>query len=329
MIFRPVILSSVLFALALDIASAEKQKQSYLVEGEQRNLRTIKTQPSASTETSDAENMRSEDFKGIWRSLQSDTSMPLEIPSPSPTQSAPIDLPSSPPTQSPVVPRTEPPTTAPTNVPMMTVSETPSVLPSRSPTSAPIVVTSPSQEPTLLENAVPSDIPSLMPSTITLNSTDRPTLPPTFPCNSSPELRDLLMKVQLMGLSDEIELDTEGTPQNEAFRWISGRDPNYLCPNDPKLSQRYSLAVFYYATNGNRWSQCVAPVDVTDESQVEDANQRCNLVPLPDTGSNAWLTPGDECDWAGIVCNRDGFVERIDIGKIMSIVVAVLTFVVS
>ncbi len=127
------------------------------------------------------------------------------------------------------------------------------------------------------------------------------------------------MKVPLLGISDEEALDTEGTPQNEAFQWIVGGDPSYLCPNDPMLSQRYSLAVFYYSTNGNRWTQCEAPVDASDEEQVEEANQRCDLEPLPDSGSNAWLTPGSECDWAGVVCNDDGIIEQLDMGKYASV----------
>ncbi|GAX22969.1 hypothetical protein FisN_15Hh136 [Fistulifera solaris] len=285
----------------------------------------------------EADAMRDEEFKGIWRLLQNDMSMPSDVPSSMPTQNAPVPIAptsTSAPTQSPIVVRTEAPiivapVATPTASPTTTnITNIPTRVPSQNSSSAPIGDISPA--PTSLETEapftpdpeigsdipsdLPSDIPSLMPFPQVPSPMDptEPSMPPTFPCGSSPDLRELLMKVPLLGISDEEALDTEGTPQNEAFQWIVGGDPSYLCPNDPMLSQRYSLAVFYYSTNGNRWTQCEAPVDASDEAQVEEANQRCDLEPLPDSGSNAWLTPGSECDWAGVVCNDDGIIEQLD-----------------
>jgi hypothetical protein len=338
------VLQSALFALAVAQENAGTTAQI------QRNLRTSKVKSARVIDIPEADAMRDEEFKGIWRLLQNDMSMPSDVPSSMPSQSAPVPIAptsTSTPTQSPIAVRTQAPvivapvatpTTSPTTI---NITDIPTRVPSQSSSSAPVGVISPgptsfeteapsTQDPEIrsdIPSDLPTDIPSLMPFAQVPSPLDptEPSLPPTFPCGSSPDLRELLMKVPLLGISDEEALDTEGTPQNEAFQWMVGGDPNYLCPNDPMLSQRYSLVVFYYSTNGNRWTQCEAPVDASDEALVEEANERCDLDPLPDSGSNAWLTPGSECEWAGVVCNDDGIIEQLDMGKDVFVLISVIS----
>jgi len=90
-----------------------------------------------------------------------------------------------------------------------------------------------------------------------------------------------------------------------------------LCPQDKHLIQRYVMAVFYFSTRGDRWTQCSAPpplVDSVDPAGAEaDANNLCTIMVSGfESGSDAWLTSGNECGWGGIGCNEDGFVVRIE-----------------
>jgi hypothetical protein len=124
-----------------------------------------------------------------------------------------------------------------------------------------------------------------------------------------------LVRVILNTVSDSAIIDTEGTPQYQAADWIINQDALFLCPGDPNLIPRYGMAVFYYSTRGERWLQCSAPTDLSDPAAIEQANTVCTIQPFPDSGSDAWLTPSDICQWGGIVCDDGGAVDIIDIGK--------------
>jgi hypothetical protein len=98
------------------------------------------------------------------------------------------------------------------------------------------------------------------------------------------------------------------------MNWIINEDARYLCPNDPTLPRRYSLAVFYFSTRGNRWLQCSAPEDLSDPVSIQEANDKCTIEPVTNSGSDAWLTPGSECGWGGVVC-ENGEVSVLDLGE--------------
>ena len=145
--------------------------------------------------------------------------------------------------------------------------------------------------------------------------TNPPTVGPTLACNQDPSLRALLIRVILNTVSDSATVDTEGSPQNQAANWIIQQDARFLCPDDPDLVPRYSMAVFYYSTRGDRWLECMAPTDFSDPAAIDQANTDCTIQPFPDSGSDAWLTPSDICQWGGIVCSDSGAVELMDLGK--------------
>lgn len=157
----------------------------------------------------------------------------------------------------------------------------------------------------------PTEDPSLEPS-------NSPFIPassaPTVVCNQNPAVRDLLIRILLNTVSDSNAVATEGTPQNQAANWLINQDTRFLCPESPTLKSRYALAVFYYSTRGDRWLECSAPTSFSDAAVIEAANTACTIQSFPDSGSDAWLTPGDECQWGGVVCNVDGNVEIINIG---------------
>jgi hypothetical protein len=87
------------------------------------------------------------------------------------------------------------------------------------------------------------------------------------------------------------------------------------------LKSRYGLAVFYYSTRGDRWLNCSAPASFNDTAAIDAANAACSIQAFPDSGSDAWLTPGDECQWGGVVCSDNGSVEVIDIGSFLTFLV--------
>ena len=103
------------------------------------------------------------------------------------------------------------------------------------------------------------------------------------------------------------DLETDGSPQRLSLDWIVFDDPLFLCPDDPKLVQRYVMAVFYYSTEGDDWRDCSAPAGYSDR-EISDANGMCRLR------GDAWLTPVSECDWGGLECHNDAQKEgRMDV----------------
>jgi hypothetical protein len=177
--------------------------------------------------------------------------------------------------------------------------------PTSSPTS--VLTTQPTARPTSSPTSVlttqPTAVPSLSPSAA-----------PTTVCKLSSPDRSLLIRKILNSVSNSNDLDTPGTPQNTAANWIINQDTRFVCPGNPTLIQRYSLAVLYYSTDGNRWTQCNAPSNFDDPASIAVANANCAIEPFPGTGSDAWLTPGSECQYGGVVCGPFGTVTTLDIG---------------
>jgi len=80
------------------------------------------------------------------------------------------------------------------------------------------------------------------------------------------------------------------------------------------------MAVFYFSTRGDRWTECSAPppIDEVDdpEQAIAEANAQCTLeVAGFESGSNAWLTGASECTWGGLGCNQDKVITRIEFGE--------------
>jgi hypothetical protein len=66
------------------------------------------------------------------------------------------------------------------------------------------------------------------------------------------------------------------TPAFQAYFWLDFNDDQILCPRDPKLTQRYTLATIYFAMNGPNWKN-----------------------------ADRWLSSTNECDWFGVACNSN------------------------
>ena len=129
----------------------------------------------------------------------------------------------------------------------------------------------------------------------------------------APDARRAALLAALGGVSSPDTLAAAGTPQRRALDWLADDDALRLAPDDPALVQRYALAVFYYATDGDAWNQCRAPAAFDAES-VARADAACRLTTTNATaifpndvrGSNAWLSPASECTWGGLSCYRAG-----------------------
>mmetsp|Transcript_15894 Transcript_15894/g.19399 ORF Transcript_15894/g.19399 Transcript_15894/m.19399 type:complete len:244 (+) Transcript_15894:95-826(+) len=104
------------------------------------------------------------------------------------------------------------------------------------------------------------------------------------------------------GVSDRTLINTPGTAQYRASRWIYNFDPVRRDISDSRLLQRYIAAVFYYSTSqGYGWLDCY-PGDVACTSDSKEA----------------WFSSHDECNWFGFTeCDRDGHVTRFVICKLV------------
>ncbi|KAL3799057.1 hypothetical protein ACHAW5_004062 [Stephanodiscus triporus] len=240
--------------------------------------------------------------------------------SPAPITPAPIDSTPIPITPAPITPA--PTSPAPTSLAPITSTPAPMTPP-------PVLITP------LPSSLFPTFPPTPIPST--MNPTLSPSASPTQPCNLSPDARTAQIRELMSTISDPVLFDDPTTPQARALEWITNEDTIVptLCPNNDGLGctndgvnpmvQRYVLATFYFATNGDDWNQCSAPENFDDAASVATANDNCNRVVTPFgvanervVGTDAWLGPVNECYWGGVACwgadtpNLDLCLDQLD-----------------
>ena len=100
-------------------------------------------------------------------------------------------------------------------------------------------------------------------------------------------------------VNNPIAIRDPTTPQGRATTWLIGLDERTLCPSDDKLVQRWALAVMYFSTEGDDWFECSA----TDVMFCGTSGDFLNKEPF--------LSPVNECQWAGIECNVDACVTEV------------------
>jgi len=130
-----------------------------------------------------------------------------------------------------------------------------------------------------------------------------PTLAPTS------ELQGKLLKILSQNTAESLLFDTS-TPQGQAFRFMLEEDSySYSLEDgdseDVKLSERFALVTFFYATNGHQWVQnCsfLSDVDYCEWRVTNDVGtligvQRCTdegrvgVLLLPDLDLNGTIPP--------------------------------------
>lgn len=171
--------------------------------------------------------------------------------------------------------------------------------------------------------STPRPTNSLPPSAPRPNSNPEPTNRPSRPPMTEPPInscgltsaeRESQIIDELSAVSFSALFDETDSPQSQALEWILNKDSAFLCPGASGLVQRYTLGVFYYSTEGDSWNECNAPGDFFSETSIAGANSACTLTTTNATqifpndirGSNAWLSPSDECTWGGVSCYSSG-----------------------
>ena len=119
---------------------------------------------------------------------------------------------------------------------------------------------------------------------------DRPTGAPSKSATASPTgaaTQDLLDFLSGVSFDGGASIQEAGSPQNEAFTWLSSSPDLALFSDDRKL-QRYSLATLYYSAGGDNWRN-----------------------------NDGWLSDENECDWfsrSAAVCDNLGYYTDLSLG---------------
>lgn len=123
---------------------------------------------------------------------------------------------------------------------------------------------------------------------------------------TSEQRSEIILEI-LDGVADPSLIRNVNTPQSMATDWIINQDARQLCPNNPKLVQRWVVAVIYFSTGGNEWLKCGALG--MDPCGFEN----------PFVDKKRFLSEFNECQWSGISCNSDSCVTEIEFGRCRSL----------
>lgn len=201
-----------------------------------------------------------------------------------------------------------------TQTPSSLPSGFPSLEPSKAPTDFPS--TSPSQFPSKLPTANPSSLPSTSFPSNSPSYIPSLSLQPSLQPSATPTLSECSMTAQqrideilaiLDNVTDPVSLRNATFPQYHALQWLLHEDGLLLCPaNSKHIVQRWTLAVLYYATEGDAWFKCSNNAFATDNCGSESPFHN---------GERRFLSSVHECEWAGLVCNIDRCVTEFEFGE--------------
>jgi hypothetical protein len=137
---------------------------------------------------------------------------------------------------------------------------------------------------------------------VVAHPTEAPSLAPSRAPTTSPTSTRFIDALQVLEtVTNKDVLENRMTPQFQGANWVTAGDPLRLPVSDPKFLTRYILAVFYFATGGDRWTFCGR----------HDPN--CG----GESTSRPWLTSADECDWLAVQCSN-GKVNGIYFGELQN-----------
>lgn len=126
-------------------------------------------------------------------------------------------------------------------------------------------------------------------------------------------IRDLVTR-----LVGEEQLTRYNSPYKKATDWMIYDDAWQLTPDDERFVQRFIMAYFYFATSEDGpWKSCNPPnatLAHTDQCSFEELVNIRPLLHTPEQ-STRWLSNTDECEWAGVSCDRAMQVRSISLGK--------------
>jgi len=178
----------------------------------------------------------------------------------------------------------------------------PTFSPTSSPTSSPTYY--PSEQPSFGPTQTPSSFPS-----------DSPSLIPTV-CGGNPIQRAAKLNEIISNVSLAVDLQNTTSPQSMARDWLINKDTYRECPveNECRLSQRYVMAVLYFATNGDiAWNSCGRNSTKSSCVKTDPTNDSMALSVVQRASNETWLSSVDECLWGGLACNDNtGCMDRIE-----------------
>ena len=105
----------------------------------------------------------------------------------------------------------------------------------------------------------------------------------------------------LDAVADPDQIRNISDARGQATEWLLNEVNPFACPDNPKLVQRWVLAVIYYSTGGDLWFQCSANTSAIDGCGGAE----------PFVADLRFLSSSEECLWAGISC-IDGCVTEIE-----------------
>ncbi|KAL7494373.1 hypothetical protein ACHAWT_003998 [Skeletonema menzelii] len=195
--------------------------------------------------------------------------------------------------------------------------------PSKNPSGAPSVSSHPSEKPSLRPSVSgqPSKNPSGAPSnpsgapSVSSHPSEKPSSRPSVSSepSSTPSETTSISDILLANQVDSCKIISEkgtllrwgqwpSSPQAKALDWILS-DPFVanltlgVDDNDARIIQRYSLAVFYYSTNGDEWAK-------TDKFGWLESSSECTWNRVMRTDPNIY-SQGVFCDSANMVIKID------------------------
>ena len=105
-------------------------------------------------------------------------------------------------------------------------------------------------------------------------------------------IRDVILE---SGFTDPTHLDTEGTAQNLAVRWLTDDDPARVEVDDDALLQRYALATFFFST--------YVSTEYKDAFGTDDLSRTDNNTDdFEWNHMDHWMTDKGICMWYGVTC---------------------------
>ena len=146
-------------------------------------------------------------------------------------------------------------------------------------------------------------------------------LPPSSTSSHNNDTQSMYLKIFSSLVGSDVY--TPGTVYYQAAEWIINVDEQALDINDPALSQRYLLALFYRTTTQNgqpKWWSC----NPVGNYEVVNSTHECIYEKLVNCSVNdtfefkgfpakRWLSSSPECEWAGVTCDEFNFVTELEL----------------
>ena len=136
---------------------------------------------------------------------------------------------------------------------------------------------------------------------------------------SEKEHRDGILQIVKEVSEDQLFSDVT-SPQRRAVEWLIEKDDLFICPHQHprKIKQRYILAVFYMTTGGSSWMKCYEGHEDCKYSAVSRKDDDDAIISIT-SGDKAYLSPVDECEWAGTTCDHIAYINNVSLSGILNL----------